>query len=183
MSETLRPCPFCGKPGKLSSGEWNGPNLPLLYAADCPDNTCVGFSMNTYKDADAARTAWNTRTPDAEAERLRAALIANIIREVAEIEQDPLPGQPDDEMRVTTNELHAILEAALGERAMPDAQTLEIRRNDDGTLDEIVATGASVHLEQMGGNHWWMSIEAGSRCVHVNLTTAKATIRAECDDD
>ena len=128
-------------------------------------------------------TAWNTRTPDAEAERLRAALIANIIREVAEIEQDPLPGQPDDEMRVTTNELHAILEAALGERAMPDAQTLEIRRNDDGTLDEIVATGASVHLEQMGGNHWWMSIEAGSRCVHVNLTTAKATIRAECDDD
>ena len=128
-------------------------------------------------------TAWNTRTPDAEAERLRAALIANIIREVAEIEQDPLPGQPDDEMRVTTNELHAILEAALGERAMPDAQTLEIRRNDDGTLDEIVATGASVHLEQMGGNHWWMLIEAGSRCVHVNITTAKATIRAECDDD
>ena len=66
---------------------------------------------------------------------------------------------------------------------MPDAPTLEIRRNDDGTLDEIVATGASVHLEQMGGNHWWMSIEAGSRCVHVNITTAKAIIRAECDDD
>ena len=172
-------------------------------------------------------------------------LIANIIREVAEIERDPLPGQPDDEMRVTADELRAILEtawntrtpdaeaerlraaleplaamavaldgdpewfgngrrpddyvldfrgrltagharaarAALGDRRMPDAQTLEIRRNDDGTLDEIVATGASVHLEQMGGNHWWMSIEAGSRCVHVNLTTAKATIRAECDDD
>ena len=43
------------------------------------------------------------------------ALIANIIREVAEIERNPLPGQPDDEMRVTADELRAILEAALGE--------------------------------------------------------------------
>ena len=66
---------------------------------------------------------------------------------------------------------------------MPDAPTLEIRRNDDGTLDEIVATGASVHLEQMGGNHWWMSIEIAGQCVHVNFTTAKAIIRAECNDD
>lgn len=37
-------------------------------------------------------------------------LIDLIIRDVAEIERDPLPGQSPDEMRVTENELRAILE-------------------------------------------------------------------------
>jgi hypothetical protein len=36
--------------------------------------------------------------------------IAEIIREVAEIERDPLPGQNPEEMRVTADELRAILE-------------------------------------------------------------------------
>ena len=44
---------------------------------------------------------------------LSETLMNNIIREVAEIERDPLPGQPDDEMRVTTDELRMILQERL----------------------------------------------------------------------
>lgn len=62
------------------------------------------------------------------------------------------------------------------------ATSLEVRRDEDGSLDEIVATGASIHLEQMGGNSWWMSIEAGGRHVHVNLTTPRTVINARCED-
>ncbi len=48
----------------------------------------------------------------------------------------------------------------------------EIRRNDDGTLDEVVARDAVVHLEQMDDDHWWMCIESGGESVHVNLWSA-----------
>ena len=36
---------------------------------------------------------------------------------------------------------------------------IEIRRNEDGSLDEIVASDVAIHLEQMSDGHWWMSIE------------------------
>lgn len=39
--------------------------------------------------------------------------IERICREVAEIERNPLPDQPHDEMRVTEDELKAILDANL----------------------------------------------------------------------
>lgn len=58
---------------------------------------------------------------------------------------------------------------------------IEVRQNENGSLDEIVATGAEVHLEQMDGNAWWMSIEAGGRTIHVNLTTRRAVITGRCD--
>jgi hypothetical protein len=34
----------------------------------------------------------------------------------------------------------------------------EIRLNDDGNLDEIVANNVPVHLEQMDKDHWFLSI-------------------------
>lgn len=37
---------------------------------------------------------------------------------------------------------------------------LEIRRNDDGTIDEVVADGVSVHLEQMSTDGWFLGIDA-----------------------
>ena len=40
---------------------------------------------------------------------------------------------------------------------------MEIRRNLDGSIDEIVANGASVHLEDMGGGEWLLMIEEGDR--------------------
>jgi hypothetical protein len=36
-------------------------------------------------------------------------------------------------------------------------------------LDEIVAHGAFVHLEQMSHDHWWIGIEAGGKYFHVNF--------------
>ena len=55
-----------------------------------------------------------------------------------------------------------------------DGSSLEIRTQGelpDGkpALDEIVARGASVHLEQMAHDHWWMGLEAGGKHFHLNF--------------
>ena len=34
----------------------------------------------------------------------------------------------------------------------------EIRRNEDGTIDEIVVSGVDLHIEQMDKGYWWMGI-------------------------
>jgi hypothetical protein len=36
-------------------------------------------------------------------------------------------------------------------------------------LDEIVADGASIHLEQMAHDQWWMGIDAGGKTFHLNF--------------
>jgi hypothetical protein len=36
---------------------------------------------------------------------------------------------------------------------------IEVRRNSDGSLDEVVADGCSVHLEQMDGCAWFLAVE------------------------
>ena len=56
-----------------------------------------------------------------------------------------------------------------------DSSSVEIRfqgRLEDGrlALDEVVATGADVHLEQMDHDQWWMGIEAGGRHFHLNFS-------------
>lgn len=58
---------------------------------------------------------------------------------------------------------------------------LDIRRNEDGSLDEIVCDGASIHLEQMSDTHWWMSIEKDGKLIHINFSSARK-ILVECDD-
>lgn len=55
-----------------------------------------------------------------------------------------------------------------------DGSSLEIRAQGllpDGrpALDEIVASGASVHLEQMAHDHWWTGLEAGGKHFHLNF--------------
>ena len=55
-----------------------------------------------------------------------------------------------------------------------DGSSIEIRTQGelaDGrpALDEIVASGASVHLEQMPDDHWWMGLEAGGKYFHLNF--------------
>ena len=55
---------------------------------------------------------------------------------------------------------------------------IEIRRNPDGSLDEIVAPG--FHLEQMSDTHWWMEIGEG---LHVHLYAKRGTIRANVEDE
>lgn len=57
---------------------------------------------------------------------------------------------------------------------------LEVRRNDDGSLDEIVCDNAFVHLEQMDGNAWWMRVTWGNRSVDVWFSArGKITARAQ----
>jgi len=55
-----------------------------------------------------------------------------------------------------------------------DGSTIEIRTQGelpDGrpALDEIVATGAFVHLEQMAHDLWWMGIESGGKSFLLNF--------------
>ena len=40
----------------------------------------------------------------------------------------------------------------------PPAAAPEVRLNDDGTLDEVVAHGADVHLEQLADDQWWLAV-------------------------
>jgi hypothetical protein len=54
----------------------------------------------------------------------------------------------------------------------------EIRRNDDGTLDEVVGFGA-FQLEQMCSSHWFLSLGP----VHVHLTTSRGSIKAMVEVD
>lgn len=56
----------------------------------------------------------------------------------------------------------------------------EIRLNDDGTLDEVVAFGAFFHLEQMSGTGWWLCVEVGGQRVDVRLNS-RAKITAHYD--
>ena len=55
----------------------------------------------------------------------------------------------------------------------PRGVSPEVRLNDDGTLDEVVAHGAYFHLEQMGAGHWWMVVTVGDRAVHINLSSSR----------
>ncbi len=71
----------------------------------------------------------------------------------------------------------------LREATEPEVQPPEVRRNDDGSLDEVVAHNAFVHLEQMDDDQWWLGVTVGLSTVHVNLSSKKR-IRAivEVDD-
>ena len=56
-----------------------------------------------------------------------------------------------------------------------DNSSLEIRTQGtlpDGkpALDEVLATRADVHLEQMDHDKWWMGIEAGGKHFHLWFT-------------
>jgi hypothetical protein len=63
----------------------------------------------------------------------------------------------------------------------------EIRCNDDGTLDEIVACRpAFFHLEQMDAGHWWLRIDlpgAMGGAIDVELYTNGASIFAKVEEE
>lgn len=62
---------------------------------------------------------------------------------------------------------------------------IEVRRNPDGTLDEIVASDCSVHLEQMDTGSWWLAVyKGGYRQVVWFGTPRRGVIEAmsDCDD-
>jgi hypothetical protein len=50
-----------------------------------------------------------------------------------------------------------------------------VRRNADGTVDEVTASLVQhFHLEQMGKRDWWIGLRlADGREVHINLSSKK----------
>lgn len=58
---------------------------------------------------------------------------------------------------------------------------IEVRRNDDGTLDEIVATGCDIHLEMLDDNLVWIGIYKDGYRQVVNITARKGGIMSERD--
>jgi hypothetical protein len=68
-----------------------------------------------------------------------------------------------------------------------DSSSVEIRfqgRLEDGrpALDEIVATCAAIHLEQMSRDQWWMGIEAGGRCFQLNFSLDDGRLHVHLSD-
>ncbi len=59
----------------------------------------------------------------------------------------------------------------------------EVRPNDDGTLDEIVATGVDLHIEQLSDNQWWIGITKGDESQRVVFWTDRAHIAAITESD
>jgi hypothetical protein len=51
--------------------------------------------------------------------------------------------------------------------------TPEIRRNPDGSIDEIVATGVDIHLEQMTKGGWYLNITSGDETTQLYLSSKK----------
>jgi hypothetical protein len=68
-----------------------------------------------------------------------------------------------------------------------DDSSIEIRTQGelpDGrpALDEIVARGAYLHLEQMTHDHSWMGIEAGGKYVHLNVRIEDGRLAVHLSD-
>jgi hypothetical protein len=58
---------------------------------------------------------------------------------------------------------------------------IEIRRNEDGTVDEVVTP--TFHLEQLQNGVWWLRIEELNEAVTVKLYTKRATIHCIAEMD
>lgn len=63
------------------------------------------------------------------------------------------------------------------------ADFCEVRTNDDGTLDEVVASGVDLHIEQLSANQWWMGITKDGKRQVVVFSTDRATIGAHTERD
>jgi hypothetical protein len=67
--------------------------------------------------------------------------------------------------------------------AAPEIRYVDLTTGEKNVLDEVVAFNATVHLEAMDSNHWWMAITSGGETVHVNLYTKRAKIIANAEAD
>jgi hypothetical protein len=63
----------------------------------------------------------------------------------------------------------------------PEVRYVDLTTGEKNVLDEVVAQNASVHLEAMDDNHWWLGITAGGSTVRVNLYTKRAKIIAHAE--
>jgi Lar family restriction alleviation protein len=59
MNEELKPCPFCGKKGKLHTI----PGSPRFWKVDCINWDCAGMTK-CYRSKELAIAAWNKRATE-----------------------------------------------------------------------------------------------------------------------
>ncbi len=97
-----------------------------------------------------------------------------------------LPYEQDAEAGARDAHQAAALSAA-GFGVVADAKAPEVRyatlTSGETELDEVVARNASVHLEAMDDNHWWLLVESGGETVHVNFYTKRAKISGHAEVD
>ncbi|WP_420104522.1 hypothetical protein [Bosea sp. (in: a-proteobacteria)] len=72
--------------------------------------------------------------------------------------------------------LREAAEAALAGEREPH---VEIRRNDDGLIDEMIAKGVTVHLEQMEAGAWFLGLDAGEKTWQFWLRAKNAKTRVD----
>lgn len=60
-------------------------------------------------------------------------------------------------------------------------KAIDVRHDPNGALDEVVAQNATVHLERLGRNRWWLSITVGATVVQVHLDTPRALITGRAE--
>lgn len=63
-----------------------------------------------------------------------------------------------------------------------EIQTQGVLADGRPALDEIVAHGAFVHLEQMSHDHWWMGLEAGGKYFHLNISSVEGRLLVQLSD-
>jgi hypothetical protein len=68
-----------------------------------------------------------------------------------------------------------------------NGSSLEIRTQGElaggrPALDEVLAQGASIHLEQMSHDQWWMGIEAGGKYFHLNFSLNDGKLHVHLSD-
>jgi len=68
-----------------------------------------------------------------------------------------------------------------------DASSIEIRTQgelSDGrpALDEIVAEGATIHLEQLSHDAWWMGMTAGGKYFYLNFGIRNGRLAVHLSD-
>jgi hypothetical protein len=60
----------------------------------------------------------------------------------------------------------------------------EVRRNEDGTVDEIVSGNIEfLHVEQMDNGHWWIGITLKNKKRLMLNFTSKRKIKASVEED
>lgn len=58
------------------------------------------------------------------------------------------------------------------QEALRPADTIKLRTNEDGTLDEVIGEGF-VHIEQQDSGHWWLRIDGKGGSVVVNFHSSE----------
>lgn len=61
----------------------------------------------------------------------------------------------------------------------------DVRRNENGTLDEVLAKAVDIHVEQMDDGAWWMGIyHVDGRVDHLRITSRDGgPVDAEIDEN